>query len=290
MLDYHVHPDYSIDAIGPMESYVEAAIKAGLTEICFTTHYDLVPERRLIDGFVKVNGQMRAVTDRWLTTYIDHIHHLNSLFHDAGIVIRVGLEVDYHPAIETAIKDMTEAYPFDYVLGAVHSLEGLSIAVPEDCRAFCQGKSADEVCKIYFRQLLLAVNSGLFDAMAHLDLYKRFSYPLYHNTIDTAHRPYWNEVCNAIAREDIAIEINTGNWRKGLSEPCPSRDFLEDLHAIGWDKITLGSDAHHPALIGCDISRAIQLAGDIGFSRILGFFKRQSYNYMLLNKTSGESI
>ena len=41
--DYHVHPDFSFDAKGTIDEFCETAIKKGLTEICFTTHYDTDP-------------------------------------------------------------------------------------------------------------------------------------------------------------------------------------------------------------------------------------------------------
>jgi len=56
--DYHVHPDYSIDA-SPVKirEYCQKALELGLAEICFTTHIELDPVRREKDNFVNLNGE-----------------------------------------------------------------------------------------------------------------------------------------------------------------------------------------------------------------------------------------
>jgi histidinol-phosphatase (PHP family) len=36
MFDYHIHPNYSIDAEGEVEDFCKAALNAGLKEIAFT--------------------------------------------------------------------------------------------------------------------------------------------------------------------------------------------------------------------------------------------------------------
>ena len=57
LTDYHMHCDYSVDAIGSIRDYCEASLKRRLAEICFTTHYDLNPESDAIDCYILINGQ-----------------------------------------------------------------------------------------------------------------------------------------------------------------------------------------------------------------------------------------
>ena len=69
--DYHVHPDYSIDA-SPVKirEYCQKALELELREICFTTHVELDPVRREKDNFINVNGERVSVFDfTWLDNY-----------------------------------------------------------------------------------------------------------------------------------------------------------------------------------------------------------------------------
>jgi len=73
--DYHVHPDYSIDA-SPVRirDYCEKALDLKLTEICFTTHIELDPARRDIDNFVVFQGERLSVFNpAWLDGYFREI-------------------------------------------------------------------------------------------------------------------------------------------------------------------------------------------------------------------------
>jgi histidinol-phosphatase (PHP family) len=274
LLDYHVHPDYSIDAGGSMKEYAQKALTKGLSEICFTTHLDLVPERIHLDGYVRVQGEYLSVRDEWIPQYLQEIADLKQIFSSRGLEILAGVEIDYHPDIVDEIHRVVERYPFDYVLGAVHSLDGYSIAVPEDCRDFCRGKTAEELCQQYFALVIEAIRCGLFDTIAHLDLYKRFSYSLYGKKVEEAHLPVWDQVLAAFTESNVGIEINTGNWRKGLAQPSPSVDQLKDLVSCGLSIVTVGSDAHLPHLVGKDISRAIDFAKAAGCQAIYSYRNR----------------
>jgi len=276
ILDFHVHPDFSIDAQGKMIDYARNAQKAGISELCFTTHLDLVPEREHIDGFVRVNGEVHPVDSDWIPDYFEEVIKVQDRFQSKGLLVRIGLEVDYHPAVEHEIDQITSEFPFDYILGAVHSIEGQSIAVPEDCRVLCRDKKPEELCQSYFDLLMQAVKSNLFDSLAHLDLYKRFSYDLYKDQINHAHIKYWEPVCKEIVKQKTAVEINTGNLRKGFSQPNPSEDLLTDLYEAGAEYITVGSDAHHPSLVGYHILEAYRVAERIGFENIYRFVGRSA--------------
>ena len=57
-VDYHVHPDYSLDATGTIDEYCDRALELGLKQICFTTHYDSDPFREKIDPFMRRQGKV----------------------------------------------------------------------------------------------------------------------------------------------------------------------------------------------------------------------------------------
>jgi len=55
LVDYHVHPDYSLDATGSVQEHCRRAVELGLAEICFTTHFDADPAFAREDGWVRVH-------------------------------------------------------------------------------------------------------------------------------------------------------------------------------------------------------------------------------------------
>jgi histidinol-phosphatase (PHP family) len=271
LFDYHVHPDYSIDATGSMMEYCETALRLNLGEICFTTHYDLHPERKNIDGFVRRCGKIIPVTEEWLPAYLKDITRADAIYRGKGLRVKAGLEIDFHPDLAEKIAAIAAEYPFDYFLGAVHCLERFSIAVPTDCAEYYSGKTAAEVCAVYYEILAQAVGSGLFDAIAHLDLYKKFATPHLGEAVATAHRGLLEPVLAEMAKRGTGIEINTKNWYKGLPEASPSPDILRLCRKSGIEVVTLGSDCHRPADLGRGIARAAALAQEIGFKSLFTF-------------------
>jgi len=78
--DYHIHPDFSLDARGKIIEYAQAAVKIDLEEICFTTHLDLDPVRAPQEGWVRVKGNVVSVQDRsWIDHYLKDIEEAQEL-------------------------------------------------------------------------------------------------------------------------------------------------------------------------------------------------------------------
>ena len=73
--DYHVHPDYSIDA-SPVKirEYCQKALELDLREICFTTHIEMDPVRSEKDNYDNLIGEKVSVFNViWLDSYFEEI-------------------------------------------------------------------------------------------------------------------------------------------------------------------------------------------------------------------------
>ena len=44
-----------------------------------------------------------------------------------GLPVKLGLEVDYFPGIERELAELLEPYPWDYLLGSVHFVDGFAV-------------------------------------------------------------------------------------------------------------------------------------------------------------------
>ena len=104
--DYHIHTTFSDGREGP-EASIKAGIEAGLTEIGFSEHITLVPEK-----------QKWSMDPERLPEYVILIEKLRKQY--PGIAVRMGVELDYLPGKEKKLDKIISAYPFDYVIGSVH--------------------------------------------------------------------------------------------------------------------------------------------------------------------------
>jgi histidinol-phosphatase (PHP family) len=273
MVDFHVHSDYSIDAEGSVGEYVEAALEAGLSQICFTTHCDLDPLRLERDGKVKLKGNIVDVTSDWLESYVDEVRQAARSC--AGrLKVLCGLEVGYVPGTEPLIEKTIGAFKFDYVLCGVHTLAGIDIVSPGECRDYFIRRSPGQVCEEYFASVRQAAASGLFDSIAHLDIYKKSGLAFHGEALNAAHQGFLEPALDEMARRSTCLEINSAALRKGLRYPYPSPDLLALARQAGVANVTLGSDCHKPADVACGLGTCIELARQSGFDEVAVFEAR----------------
>jgi len=277
MVDLHVHCEYSIDAEGSVEDYVTAAIDKGIRWICFTTHCDLDPQRRHHDGRVRLHGRIVDVTDRWLDDYVAEISQVSEKYSGAGVTVLCGLEVGYVPGIEDLIEDFISSHTFDFILGGIHTLEGVDIVSPREAPDYFARRSLDDLIRIYFEYLDAAVDTGLFDCIAHIDIYKRCGFAYYGEPIRVAHRGRIEQVLEKMANRDIGLELNSGGLRKGLPTIYPEGEILELARSIGIARITMGSDAHRPGDVGSGLDICRQAALGAGFTTVNVWQERQPH-------------
>jgi len=287
MVDYHVHCDYSVDAEGSVRDYAEKALEQGLKEICFTTHCDLDPVRRHHDGRVRVDGEVVEVTSDWLGSYVARVGTAADAFAGKGLTVRCGLEIGFTPGIEDLIEPVIDAFDFDFILGGVHTLDGMDIVSSRESSACFSQKSPREVCEAYCHDLSEAVHSGLFDGIAHLDIYKRLGLDFYGEPLNVAHRGLVEPILEEMVGRGLSLEINSGGLRKGLRWPYPSPDILKAAREIGIRYVTTGSDAHRPDQVGYGIEACLDSARDAGFDHVV-VFERRSRREIPLRQAYGK--
>lgn len=259
--DYHVHPDYSIDA-SPIKimDYCRKALELNLEEICFTTHIELDPVRREIDNFVFVKGEKISVFNHvWLDNYFNEINQAQEEFKDTNLQIKAGIEIGYIQGSEEHIEKIVNNYPFDFVMGAIHCLDHIAISSMKESPRYFQNKSLKELQKDYFTTLKDAVATGFFDCMAHIDLYIRYGIKHYGTDIFTIHKGVIEPIFKEMARRKMGLEINTSSRRRGLEEFHPIDDIISLAVKSGIEIWTVGSDAHSLDDLGYYIDEALSI-------------------------------
>lgn len=280
MIDYHVHPDYSIDAEPfSMADYCRKAVQMGLREICFTTHCEFDPLRRHLDWFVRCRGEVLPMHPTgWLDTYFAEIMECSTFFAGQGLLVKAGLEAGYDRGLERDIENVVNHYPFDFVIGSVHCLDHVAISSGRESGAYFAGKGPGEVAKAYFTTLREAIQTGLFDVIGHLDIYRRHGFRFLGPEIDEVHREYMEEIFNLMVKTGTGLEINTSSLRHGQGLFCPGQEILNEAARKGVRYFTVGSDCHRLSELGQGVNEAVNLAKKCGLG-ISVYEKRKPRNF-----------
>ncbi len=253
--DYHMHTTLCGHAIGSLEEYVKHAISIGLKEIGFSDHAPMVHER------------LQGVTMdyRQLPLYHRLIDNVKEKYKDQ-LSIKYALEADYIPGFEDKTKAIIGGYPYDYIIGSVHYVNGWAVDDPATIERW-KKQDVNQIWRDYFKLLRQSAQTKLFNIIGHSDLPKKFGY-----------RPSDDMTNEVIATAQVfkecgvAVEINTSGLRKPVKEMYPSPAFLKIYQKAGVP-LTFGSDAHTPEDVGKNFSNAIALAKSAGYSEYVVFDK-----------------
>jgi histidinol-phosphatase (PHP family) len=252
-IDSHMHTPLCRHACGEPEQYAETALTRGLRAITFTCHSPMPkgwwPEVRMAD-------------EQW-SDYVRLVERAATRF--AGrLDIRLGIESDWFPGLESWLEKLHRRVPLHHVLGSVHFFgpDYMDRFFDTDVTAFR---------KQYFRHLADSAECGLFDTLAHPDLVKNFR-PDEWNFDDV--RDEVAAALDRIARTSVAMELNTSGLNKCVAEMNPGPEML----AMMSDRkipVVVGSDAHHPARVAADFEAALDALEAAGYEEVSWFEGRQ---------------
>ncbi len=236
--DYHTHPNLMrVPENG--RAYIETAIQKGLREICFTDHAPL-------EGF-PLGDRMPVGMAR---QYCETVRTLADEYKDR-IVVKCGIEMDYLPTIEDQIEDILNQADFDYVIGSSHL----------HCRGMLPFPLSDLTAQEFvvkcFENNLMAVKSGYFNTIAHIDMYRwvirsnnRFN--LKTTEFDLAAVEYLvREIFAEMEKREVSLEVNTHLMAStnDAGDIYPSTDIMKIARDYEL-RYKFGSDAHVKEHVG----------------------------------------
>jgi histidinol-phosphatase (PHP family) len=265
IVDYHMHlrgPDDS--PLGPYsadraEEYVAQAGRAGVDEIGFSDHVYYFRQGK---DLWEIPWLLERCTDD-LDDYVDAVLEAKR----RGLPVKLGLEVDYFPGIEVGIAELLEPYPWDYVLGSVHFVDGFPV---DQEPGLVHKLPAGEAWRRYFVWLRNAARSGLFDVLSHPDLVKIFGMRAPDEETHYLHI----ETADAVEAAGVCVEVSAAGLHKPVGELYPDRELLAACHERDVP-ITLASDAHQPEHVGRDVAKAAAFAREVGYETVTVFDRRE---------------
>ncbi|MFW9834551.1 MAG: histidinol-phosphatase HisJ family protein [Candidatus Thorarchaeota archaeon] len=275
MFDYHIHPNYSIDAEGEVEEFCKAAVNQGLKEIAFTTHLDT--DRIAEDCYVNVKGKTVDITSGvWFEDYETTIRTAGDQYQEEGLQVLLGVEVDCFPGVLKALPERFFSTDFDFVIGSVHLLDHIAISANGRAEEAFRKYTMEELGEKYYSILLDSIDLDIFDVLAHIDLYRRYGVEFYGKGIHDLWKPHIQQLSKRMKSKNVGFEINTSSLRRGMQQPMPEERIVRALRNEGIDIVTVGSDAHTPADVGKGIEIAIEMIRKAGFDGPSIFRKRRS--------------
>jgi histidinol-phosphatase (PHP family) len=229
--DYHVHTTFS-DGTGSVADCIEQAISVGLTEMGIADHVSPAQPSPWV---------MPTIPYARLDDYVAEVRDVASRYDE--ITVLLGIEADYAPQHESQLRALLAAWPFDYVIGGVHAVDGFDFDDPTT-RHDPRWSDADALFAAYYRTVRQAAQFGSFDIIAHLDyigLWGHTPSPAVSEAIDAT--------LDAIAASGAAIELNTDRFSDPAGVMYPSDDLLRA--AAGRDMpLVISSDAHAAEHVG----------------------------------------
>jgi len=260
IVDYHMHLRNGSEEVAhdtwSVDPFVAAARAAGVDEIGFTEHVYYFTQTRSL--WTVPYQTERCLYD--LDAYVDAVVQAR----ERGQPVKLGLEVDYVPGREDETRKLLAPYPWDYLLGSVHFVDGFGV---DGEPKLLNEVGVEETWSRYFETLAAAARSGLFDSLSHPDLVKIFG--------ERAAAFDYAEVADAIAQTGIAVEVSTAGLRKPVRELYPHPDLLAACRERDVP-VTLGSDAHSPDVVGRDFDRARELMRAAGYETVTVFERRRA--------------
>mgnify|MGYP005848851165 CR=1 FL=1 len=255
LIDYHLHTSRCGHAEGRLEDYAGRAIALGLREIGFSDHFPLLHMR----------DPTLSMDLAELPSYAREVEGLRGGY--PGLEIKLGIEVDYLPQTVELLPPHLDAYPFDYVMGSIHFIDGWGFDDPRHLDGYA-GRDLLTLWARYFDLLGEAAECGLFDVLAHPDLIKKFGF----RPVEDVRHLY--EAClDRVAGAGLAVEVSTAGLRKPVGEIYPGEEFLR-LCREREIPVILGSDAHSPREVGEGFREALRLLRRAGYEELVTFSAR----------------
>ncbi len=232
-----------------------AAVEKGIPEVGFTEHFDLIPQDPCYEFF--------KADDWWR-----ELEACRRSF-EGSLSIRAGIELGEPHRFPNEMRSLLEAYPWDYSLGSMHWVKDWLVFD----REFFERPDADPYTD-YFDELLIMVEQADFDIVAHMDVVKRYGSVYFGPLHPPDYEDQIRRILRRCAERGLALEINTSTTRRSVREPSPSGLILKWYAQEGGNWVTLGSDAHHPDIVGDGLEAALATVYAAGFERLARFEAR----------------
>ncbi|TXT61123.1 MAG: Histidinol-phosphatase [Promethearchaeota archaeon] len=272
--DWHTHNILCGHAQGNLEDYVLEAIKKNIDSLGFSDHFPY----EMLNSLEGIPYEEYSMTLQEMESYVFQAKKLREEYEDQ-LNIRIGFELDFIENQERLQNHYLEplSTEIDYLLGSIHLLsskENKKWCV-DDNRFIGEYKKQGivNVYLEYYKTMRKMISSKDFDfdIVSHFDLPKKYRFfPQKKESV----KEEVLKTLDLIKEHNLAIEINTGGFRKDVGEQYPSISIIKEIKKLDIP-VLLGSDAHKPEEIAFEFEKMIKLLKDMEFNKLAHFKKRK---------------
>jgi len=257
LADSHAHTSFSFDGENTPEEMCLACIKAGISEVAFTDHYEILPV--FIDE--------RAVFD--VGARLPEMKRLKEKYKDKLKVLS-GIELGEPSENTEEAADIIKKGNFDFVLASVHSLSGVG-----DFYFLDYGKIPDKYIDKLFSEFLAKNTENIkikgVNSIAHLDYMHRYVEASGRSVHHNLFRDEMTGLFKSAISNGVAIEYNFSSIVRGMRESAFTEEYLKLYRECGGEMITVGTDAHNTSQAGKLIKEAYLRLSQLGFGFVTVF-------------------
>ena len=256
MIDGHMHLENGPLTKEYVLEFVEEAYKKGIDRIQILDHTHRFIEFEPIYLELKDYEVQKTWLENKKMKFKDHLSDFVNLMEDIKamdlpVKVTYGLEVCYVPQHEEFIRNILSQYHFDFIVGAIHSIDGILYDMGFSKALLWDKYDVNHIYKRYYELIFQLIESDLFTQLAHPDTIKLFEiYPTYDL------KPTYQRLSELLNKHHMKAENNTGcYYRYNHPDIGLSDELLENFKKNHVQLIT-ASDAHKPADVGSYIKDA----------------------------------
>lgn len=224
-VNYHTHTPRCKHALGSEETYIQAAVEAGITDLGFSDHCPYQEDssmRMSLSEFPSYVRTLQTLKEK----YKDHIR------------IYIGLECEYFPRHIDFIQNLVKQYELDYIILGHHFYRD------EDGHYFGYQTNDKDILHQYVEEAIKAVSTGMYSYLAHPDLIH----------FKPTHSDIYNQemrcLCEACKDYGVPLEFNLLGYR--THRWYPEMNYFWPIVAEVGNEVIIGYDAHEPNSLGDD--------------------------------------
>lgn len=288
-VETHCHSSgFSLDCSRSFSELLEEAAQKNYSILTLTDHYDKdVIEGRCYPGNTKPGSKPQK--NEWIFPIDEYVDFCLQQKKDlkknkSKVEFLMGIELGYQDYLIDDFNLMISKYPFDCVIGSIHTMDLYDFAV-EGKPLYGQGK--EKAYRSYLETLVEMVESGMdFDILAHFDYVTRYSGYKDPNIYYKDYPDIFDRLFKGIIERGICLEVNTrSRYRQFLSDGkdqgISDLNIYKRYYQLGGRMVSFATDAHSRGELHNFISDSINKLKEIGFSQGTYFKNRQAHFYDL---------
>ena len=256
--NYHTHTKYCGHAKGDVEDYVKEAVNLNMEELGISDHAPIP----LNHGMTKEEWEENYCYENMdINTFDNLLNEIDNLKSKYNIKLYKGCESEYLYNNDDWYKELRSK--LDYMILGIHFFNGEGRVL--DTYKDVTYKNVD----CYYECAKRAIETGLFDYLAHPDLYL-YDYKSINgkNEFDAKAKEICLKLIDLCVKHDIYFEINTNGLKYSKDKNnrdlwlYPNIEFFKVVKEYmdknpNKLKLIIGADAHEPKALGNDNVKAV---------------------------------